>query len=494
MQLEHIKRLNYEMMQKNVELEANYSEIEATNEELETTNEELIATNEELEVANRDLFGMAEELKKSKEEIEKNMLVVQKANEELTLLNQLKTNFLGMASHELKTPLVMVKGYAELILDNKNVQLDGTTQEMTVQILKGADILNAIINDMLDITKIEAKELKLNLVAIELKLVIDSIISEMGAVAKSRGQRIMLGNIPDVNVTVDSPHMHRVLSHILSNAIKFTPDNGKIKVYAKEVKDDVLASMYGYAEPIEAIDIIVEDSGIGIDENDYDKIFDVFYEVGDIDHHRSSKSAYLGKGSGLGLPICKGIIEAHSGRIWVESEGVDLNTFPGSIFHVTLPLVQTHELRKEGEVATAPKKVETPAPKKRLKKQPKILLIEDENDIIELTSLVLESKFTIGIANNGADGIKKAFTFKPDAILLDIYMKGLNGYEVCSILKENEATKNIPIAMFTAGTQKYEIEKGYKVGVDDYITKPFNPSDLIARLEKLISKKKDRKK
>jgi signal transduction histidine kinase len=480
MHLDQIKKLNEELTLKTVEQEASY-------EELETTNEELITTNEELEIANRDLFNMAQELKKSKEELEKNMAVVKSANEELWILNKIKTNFLGMASHELKKPFVMIKGYAELVLDNKETKLNKTTREMVAHILKGANILNSIIRDMLDITKIEAKDLKLNLMSIELRLLISSAVEEMKAIAKERDQIIKICKVPKTKVLVDAAQIHRVLVHLISNAIKFTPDGGKIEVSADFVKDYVLASMYEEEGIVNAIDIVVSDSGIGIDKKELERIFDVFYEVGDINHHRTSKIAYLGKGSGLGLSICRGIVEAHKGRIWGESEGSDPNEFPGSKFHIVLPLSQKEaaELKKEIEVKEEIKVIPREAPKKK----PRILLIEDEKDIVDLTSLILKDKYTLIIANNGVDGIKEAFISKPDVILLDIYMKGLNGFEVCSILKGNEASKNIPIAMFTAGTQKYEIEKGYSMGIDDYITKPFKPRDLLSRIQKLLKSK-----
>ena len=493
MQIDQIKTLNEDLLEKNRELEGSYEEIEASNEELETTNEELIATNEELEIANRDLFSMAQDLRSSKDDLEKNMNIVNTANEELKVINRMKTNFLGMASHELKTPLVMIKGYAELILDTKDTALDKNIKEMLTHILKGADTLNSIIRDMLDITKIEAKELKLHIVPVELKLVIDTVILEMQDTAKKRGQTLNIGVCPKVSALVDAPQIHRVLIHLIANAIKFTPDNGKISIYAGIRTDNILSSMYNLDSDIDFVDIVVEDTGIGIDKSEQEKIFDVFYEIGDIDHHRSSKSAYLGKGSGLGLTICKGIVEAHKGRIWVESEEVNLNTFPGSKFHVLLPMkpLETRAVKEtkkitEDEIKTP--SVEVEQPKKIKTPKPRILLIEDEADIVKLTTLILEEKFTIETSDNGADGIKKAFEFKPNLILMDIYMKGLTGYEVCSILKSNEKTKNIPIAMFTAGTQKYEIEKGYKVGVDDYITKPFNPIELVERVEKIIEK------
>ncbi|MFC1855176.1 response regulator [Thermodesulfobacteriota bacterium] len=494
-QIDQIKNLNNELIMKNVELESSYEEIEAANEELETTNEELISTNEELEIANKDLFTMAQDLKESKVELEKNMMIVNEANEELRMLNRMKTSFLGMASHELKTPLVMIKGYAELILDSRDIKLEDSTAEMVSHILKGADTLNNIIKDMLDITKIEAKELKLHIVPVELKLIIETVALEMLEVARKRKITISIDEAPKHSALVDAPQIHRVLVHLVSNAIKFTPDNGKIKISANKVKDPILDSMYKNQEPNEYIDISIADSGIGIEKSEHDRIFDVFYEIGDIDHHRTSKIAYLGKGSGLGLTICKGIVEAHCGRIWVESEEVNLKTFPGTTFHVLLPfkrlltaekVVAVEEPKeKEPIKIEPPKKPETeiPIPKKR----PKILLVEDDNDIVELTTLILEDKYNIEVTSNGADGIKKAFEFKPHLILLDIYMKGLNGFEVCRILKENDKTKNIPIAMFTAGTQKYEMEKGFKAGVNDYITKPFNPSELVERIEKLIA-------
>ena len=152
-----------------------------------------------------------------------------------------------------------------------------------------------------------------------------------------------------------------------------------------------------------------------------------------------------------------------------------------------MPLAQKEadELKKEAGIKEEAEVI----PEKALGRKPRILLIEDEKDIVDLTSVILKDKYTLIVANNGVDGIKEAFSSKPDVILLDIYMKGLNGFEVCSILKGNESSKDIPIAMFTAGTQKYEIERGYSMGIDDYITKPFKPKDLLSRIQKLLKSK-----
>jgi len=266
----------------------------------------------------------------------------------LARLNRMKDSFLGLASHELKTPLTVIMGYAELLQSDMKEQLPGAAQEMVLNISSAAARLDTVVKDMIDVSKIDQKQLDLKLELVDVNALIEETIRELRFFFALRKQEIDV-TLDDLLPMVrgDKTRLLQLLSNVLGNAIKFTPDGGKISVRTslrKLLRDPQVAGFDGVfslnvgKEQPPFLEIVVSDTGIGIDADDQTRIFDKFYEAGNIEEHSSGKVAFKSRGAGLGLSIAKGVVEMHGGSIWVESQGCDQSTCPGTTFHILLPI------------------------------------------------------------------------------------------------------------------------------------------------------------
>ncbi|HLB25687.1 MAG TPA: ATP-binding protein, partial [Nitrospirota bacterium] len=478
-------------------------ELEDLNRALISMMEDLDERTDALEKSQDSMRKFALELEESRNRVRENLDIVERANVELRRIDRMKDHFLGMMSHELRTPLSLITGYSSNLITDKSVTLDSKVHEAVEGVMKGAERLRTIITEMLDVSQIDAKGLRLTFTPSNIGVLMEDVIKELGSFVKERRQEVAVGDygaLPEV--PIDRKRMHQVLVNILGNAIKFTPDGGRIEVGFRQYDDDCTV-MEAYGER-GYLDMVVHDSGIGLDADELERIFEKFYEVGEIDKHATSKYGFLGRGVGLGLPIARGIVEAHGGKLWAESEGYDPEKCPGSSFHIMLPVrVEARERVMMGVVAetrdlaaaaaaaakagaqkarpvTAPAAGATPGGR------PKVLVIEDDLDIIHLTERVLGEEFEVISAGGGREGIEKTRAEMPALVLLDIYMEDISGYDVCDTLKQDPLTAGVAIAMFTAGVQRWEVERGYKCGAADYITKPFKPDELLAKVRELV--------
>jgi PAS domain S-box-containing protein len=268
---------------------------------------------------------------------------LEKSSADLARLNRMKDSFLGLASHELKTPLTVIMGYSELITTDMADRVDKTVLEMVVNIANAAARLDNIIKDMVDVSMIDEKRLQLKMEDIQLNRLIESAVSELRFFFSMRNQEVVV-NLDETIPTIkgDALRLMQLLSNILGNAIKFTPDGGRITVAtsAKYLLRGVPGneSTPSGREHHLFLEITVTDTGIGIDREDQMRVFDKFYEVGNIQEHSSGKVAFKAKGAGLGLSIAKGIVDMHGGEIWVESTGYNPERLAGSTFHILLPV------------------------------------------------------------------------------------------------------------------------------------------------------------
>lgn len=266
---------------------------------------------------------------------------LEKSAEDLARLNRMKDTFLGLASHELKTPLTVILGYSELMLAEMSDKLDKSELEMLEYIANAANRLDIIVRDMVDVSLIDEQRLQLVVGEISLNRLLELSVNELRIFFLSRKQEITLqldDNIPDIKG--DSSRLIQLFSNVLVNAMKFTPDGGKITVSTLPGgipgERDKQISVENPPPPY--VEVIIKDSGIGIDPEDQHRIFDKFYEVGNISEHSSGKFSFKAKGTGLGLAIAKGIVDMHGGEIWVDSAGYDPERCPGSAFHIRLPI------------------------------------------------------------------------------------------------------------------------------------------------------------
>jgi signal transduction histidine kinase/CheY-like chemotaxis protein len=254
---------------------------------------------------------------------------LQKAYETLERLDRAKTDFIEVAAHELRTPLTLIRGYAAL-LDEQIGAMDESLKRLAGGILTGERRLYEIVNNLLDVSKITSKALNVCRGPVRINEVIERVRLGFKEVWPERRLTLITTGLTELPIIQADPDLlHKVFYHLIVNAIKYTPDGGTITVSGKVVTA---------FERRFVVEIIVSDTGIGIDAVHHELIFEKFYQVGKVTAHSSGKTKFKGGGPGLGLSIAKGIVLAHSGKIWVESAGYDEQACPGSQFHVCLPL------------------------------------------------------------------------------------------------------------------------------------------------------------
>lgn len=245
----------------------------------------------------------------------------------LERLDRSKSDFIAVAAHELKTPLTLIEGYSAMIRDMVSGLPDG---DAVVVLLKGVDNgiarLGEIIDDMIDVSMIDNNMLSLNFQPTWIGRLLKILIKDLQEEIAEREMKLEVKEFPgsDEMIFADTERIYQALRNVLTNAIKYTPDGGSITVNGRMLS--------GFVE------VLVSDTGIGIDFDDQTRIFEKFGGLGDISLHSSGKTKFKGGGPGLGLPITKGILDAHGGSIWVESDGYDEEKLPGSTFHILLPL------------------------------------------------------------------------------------------------------------------------------------------------------------
>lgn len=253
---------------------------------------------------------------------------VARANRELARLDQAKTDFIGIAAHELKTPLTLIEGYIDILED---IEMDNRLSILVSGIDRGAERMHNIINAMLDLSSLEMNRLALALNPVSLKSVVELIIAQSQRALSKRDQTIRAEGLDDLPlIEADDSRIHQVLKQLLNNAIKYTPDGGQIIISGQVIPATE-------TEP-EYVQLRVSDTGVGIAPEDREKIFEKFYRTGDSARHSTGETKFMGAGPGLGLAIARGLIEAHGGQLWAESQGFDMQNCPGSSFVIRLPV------------------------------------------------------------------------------------------------------------------------------------------------------------
>jgi signal transduction histidine kinase len=254
---------------------------------------------------------------------------LQQTNKVLRQLDRNKLEFIQVAAHELRTPLTVLKGYVKMLTTFPAITENATLGNVTAGILKGADRMHEIVNLMLDVTRIDKDTLKLVLAPVPLKRLINDLVHEFEETVdrpiliatQHAEERLTLNGDPTL--------IYKALYQLLINAIKYTPDGGRVRITTRPVV---------MAPNVPGVEIAVRDTGIGLDAEHHELVFEKFYQVGSVDLHSSGKTAFKGGGPGLGLAIVRGVARAHGGKTWVESAGHDEVNFTGSTFYLQLPV------------------------------------------------------------------------------------------------------------------------------------------------------------
>ena len=388
-------------------------------------------------------------------------------NEQLQDATQSKLMFFTNVSHDLRTPLTLIAEPVAQLASAENL----TPQQHTLIRIadKNTRILQRLINQILDFRKYENGKLNLKLTEVDFNKTVHDWMESFYAIAKKRDIKLTLSaSDPEhpLPIALDLEKIERVFFNLLSNAFKYTPDNGTITM-SYECDGDTLIFR-------------VADTGEGISERDLGNIFDRFFQVDRIHP----------KGSGIGLSLAKAFVELHGGTISVEST---LNK--GSVFTVSLPV--THV---SGDVVCPEKAIgrnEVTAELDTIEtnlsfdtEKPIVLIIDDNKDIQKLVGELLNDNYNIITATNGKDGVKMAAKYVPDLIICDVMMPVMDGMECCRHIKEEISTSHIPVLMLTACSMDEQRVQGYDSGADGYLSKPFNSAVLRSKCASLITNRK----
>ena len=288
----------------------------------------IAAGHKEEEVATPREYYLQEQSLNLIEQLEHKIEELEAAYERLKHLEKAKSDFISVVSHELRTPLTLVSSYAQMLETLPAIRTDEAAREFLSGVSKGMTRLQEIIDDMVSVIRVELTNRELKLAPVSVRSIINSIKDEQSQAVEERQLTLttsMANDLPMVNG--DSKQLHSALSRIVGNAVKYTPDGGQITINARVVAKD--------GEP--HIEIVVADTGVGIDIDKQRLIFEKFSTAEDVMLHSTSKTQFMGGGIGLGLTIAKGVIRSHGGQIWVESDGYNPDNPPGSKFCILLP-------------------------------------------------------------------------------------------------------------------------------------------------------------
>ncbi len=289
-----------------------------------------------------NLASVNRELEKTVQQLSERTHELQTAYSQLERLDRTKSDFISVASHELRTPITVMSGYSQMLLDDPELKKHAKYAPIISGIIAGIVRMENIVGSILDMAKIDSRVMQLHPEPLKLEMLFQTLQANFKQVCQQRRLTITLENLETLPIIVaDTEALRKAFNHLLVNAIKYTPDGGRITVSGQPVSAD------DEEFPEGGVEIIVSDTGIGIDPDAQQLIFTKFYQTGKVSVHSSGTTTFKGGGPGLGLAIARGIVEAHGGKIWAESPGYDEATCPGSKFHVLLPLTARHLLAAE---------------------------------------------------------------------------------------------------------------------------------------------------
>ncbi|MGE5107046.1 MAG: GAF domain-containing protein, partial [Sphingobacteriales bacterium] len=433
-----------------------------------------IASSVGVALKNATLF---EDVKLAKMEAEAASKIAEKANEA-------KSAFLSTVSHELRTPLTSVLGFAKIIkkrleekifpiIDKADIRTGKTISQISENlhvVISEGERLTTLINDVLDLAKIEAGKMEWNQESVSMSEVAERAIAATTSLFDQKNIKLIKQIETDIpEITGDRDKLIQVIINLISNSVKFT-DKGSITCRVHQQENVIIVSII--------------DTGIGIAPEDFGAVFEQFKQVG------GDTLTDKPKGTGLGLPICKEIVEHHGGRIWVESK-----VGKGSTFSFALPIITKSEVVKPLHLNDLVKQLKEQMAQSAFNikgKHSTILVVDDDDSIRSLLQQELnDAGYLIEEASNGKQALECVRKRRPDLIILDVMMPEMNGFDVAAILKNDPQTMDIPIIVLSIVQDK---ARGFRIGVDRYLTKPIDTGQLFAEVGTLLEQGKSKKK
>jgi len=402
-------------------------------------------------------------------------------------INEAKLQFFINISHEIRTPMSLIISPLQKLISTDN---DAERQKSYSLIERNAQRILNLINQLMDIRKIDKNQMKLSFTEVELIGFVNDIKDTFAYQAASKGAQLnIITQLDQLKVWLDPNNFDKVIFNLLSNALKHIQNDGKINIYINSIHDSKeKAPLNNYAE------IIIEDNGSGIKESEMKRIFERFYQVSD-DRSRS-------KGTGIGLHLSMSLVKMHHGTITVKNN----DNQPGCSFTIHIPLGCNHlspeDMASNSSDTTPLSSTEDhtlqhiPLPpeenegeensKKAPRKKHSVLIVEDEDDIRNYLLTELGNHFRVLSCSNGKEAMEIIMSHMPDLVLSDIMMPEINGITLLKKLKQNIKTNHIPVILLTAKNSEKDYIEGLSLGADAYIAKPFNLEILITTIENLI--------
>ncbi len=423
---------------------------------------EIESANEEMQASYVQLQSTAAELEEAQSKLQENYNILKAMNDELQRANEVKNKFLSIMSHELRTPLTVINGYLSLVLDKNYGNPSKELRDIISVVKEQGQNQLGLIEDLLDLTRIESGEYKLNKQA----FVPDALINK--AVENFRPEY----EAKEIVVTVDTGEemptvywdfhkMLQVFQNLLDNALKFTPEGGEISLSANSKSD--------------FIELRIVDNGIGIPKDRLEQIFDRFYQI-------DSSSTRRYGGSGLGLSIVREIVVAHHGKVFVESD-----EDKGTCFLILMPVGEPEKPGYPDALGGEPEM-------KGVQLAPKghgetILVVDNDEDFLKMMKMILPKEgYNVRYTSDSTKAVHYAKKHRVDLLMLDLMMPEIDGYEVCRKVRKDNEIREIPIMVVSAAGGKEVARQVFEAGADEHMNKPFDQQDLLYRINYLLEK------
>ncbi|MCH8889484.1 MAG: response regulator [Myxococcales bacterium] len=421
-------------------------------------------------------------------------------------LDRAKSRFSANIHHELRTPLTLILAPLDSLRGGEFGRLPEAVERMLATMQANGRRLHKMINNLLDLSKVESQQFTIDRRAMRLAPMVDELVTGAQALADRKGVEICATGFSDLpEIHADAEAIEKVLVNLVGNSLKFTDRGGRIELSGEHQGD--------------AIALAVSDTGIGIPANKLGSIFDRFAQV-----DASTTRRY--EGTGIGLSLAKEMVELHGGRIWAESEGEGAGTTMRLLLPIGEPDADSDEevlsddsggslglgrsiesmeadLNLERTGGTADPLIEMERSVERWEDSreaasadasaqqapasaPEVLIVEDNPDMRALLSMIVGREFRIRVASNGREALEALGESAPDLVLSDVMMPEMSGIDLCKAIKENVETQAIPVVLVTSKAEREMKIEGLERGADDYVTKPFHPRELLARVRSLV--------
>lgn len=411
------------------------------------------------EIVRRHAANLEAQVKQRTQELQAANVQLQEALRLAEVASRAKSEFLARMSHELRTPLNAVLGFSEVLLGRGPGDLTPKQERFLQQIHDGGKRLLELLTAILDLTQVEAMKGSLRLEPVPLGPLVQETLDRVAVQVAQKRLQVSTAVEPGLpRVVADCGKLAQVLSHLLGNAVKFTPEGGRITLVARQVLGGGGQEAGGRRQRAECtgqeswLEIRVEDTGIGIAPDSLERIFGAFYQVD------GSESRAYG-GAGLGLALVRVLVELHGGRVWAESEGEGR----GARFIVRLPFLAVQ-----------------PAPL--------ILVVDDEAQVLEgLCTVLATAGYTVDRARTGAEALERLTAAPPRLLLLDIGLPDMDGWTVLKQVRGGERTRDLPVLVLT-GLEFVHANQALALGADEFLSKPVSPRVLVETVARLIAR------